>query len=171
MTPATPIHGPGLQLSPCVIVLTGPTHAKLVSLTSPCCSGWPCPMNTLKVGVFSSWLASRDLGTTRSSYLAWVGPVIVLIACSSTPVCNRHRATRCLGPSSAAQCPSALGVCCRSPPALCPLATTAITAVVIQAPLLPSSTEVIMPYTCPEDVVDLPVLFYNPPYHHKIYWL
>ena len=27
---------------------TGPTHAKLVSLTSPCCSGWPCPMNTLK---------------------------------------------------------------------------------------------------------------------------
>ena len=27
---------------------TGPTHAKLVSLTSPCCSDWPCPMNTLK---------------------------------------------------------------------------------------------------------------------------
>ena len=27
---------------------TGPTHAKLVSLTSPCCSRWPCPMNTLK---------------------------------------------------------------------------------------------------------------------------
>ena len=23
-----------------------------------------------------SWLASRDLGTTRSSYLAWVGPVL-----------------------------------------------------------------------------------------------
>ena len=31
-----------------VIWGTGPTHAKLVSLTSPCCSGWPCPMNTLK---------------------------------------------------------------------------------------------------------------------------
>ena len=29
-------------------LLTGPTHAKLVSLTSPCCSGWPAPMNTLK---------------------------------------------------------------------------------------------------------------------------
>ena len=29
-------------------------------------------------GVFSSWLASRDLGTTRSSYLAWVGPVVRL---------------------------------------------------------------------------------------------
>ena len=27
-------------------------------------------------GVFSSWLASRDLGTARSSYLAWVGPVV-----------------------------------------------------------------------------------------------
>ena len=26
--------------------LTGLTHAKLVSLTSPCCSGWPAPMNT-----------------------------------------------------------------------------------------------------------------------------
>ena len=26
--------------------------------------------------VFSSWLASRDLGTARSSYLAWVGPVM-----------------------------------------------------------------------------------------------
>ena len=25
---------------------TGLTHAKLVSLTSPCCSGWPAPMNT-----------------------------------------------------------------------------------------------------------------------------
>ena len=24
---------------------TGLTHAKLVSLTSPCCSGWPAPMN------------------------------------------------------------------------------------------------------------------------------
>ena len=24
----------------------GLTHAKLVSLTSPCCSGWPAPMNT-----------------------------------------------------------------------------------------------------------------------------
>ena len=31
-----------------VVTITGPTHAKLVSLTSPCCSGWPCPMNTLK---------------------------------------------------------------------------------------------------------------------------
>ena len=28
-------------------------------------------------GVFSSWLASRDLGTMRSSYLAWVGPVVL----------------------------------------------------------------------------------------------
>ena len=28
--------------------------------------------------VFSSWLASRDLGTTRSSYLAWVGSVIMM---------------------------------------------------------------------------------------------
>ena len=28
--------------------------------------------------VFSSRLASRDLGTTRSSYLAWVGPVVPL---------------------------------------------------------------------------------------------
>ena len=27
-------------------------------------------------GVFSSWLASRHLGTARSSYLAWVGPVV-----------------------------------------------------------------------------------------------
>ena len=31
-----------------IVFITGPTHAKLVSLTSPCCSGWPCPMNTLK---------------------------------------------------------------------------------------------------------------------------
>ena len=31
-----------------VLVTTGPTHAKLVSLTSPRCSGWPAPMNTLK---------------------------------------------------------------------------------------------------------------------------
>ena len=29
-------------------------------------------------GIYSSWLASRDLGTTRSSYLAWVGPVLPL---------------------------------------------------------------------------------------------
>ena len=28
-------------------------------------------------GIYSSWLASRDLGTTRSSYLAWVGPVML----------------------------------------------------------------------------------------------
>ena len=28
-------------------------------------------------GVFSSWLASRDLGTARPSYLAWVGPVVL----------------------------------------------------------------------------------------------
>ena len=27
-------------------VITGLTHAKLVSLTSPCCSGWPARMNT-----------------------------------------------------------------------------------------------------------------------------
>ena len=30
------------------LVATGLTHAKLVSLTSPCCSGWLAPMNTLK---------------------------------------------------------------------------------------------------------------------------
>ena len=30
----------------------------------------------LALRVFSSWLASRDLGTARSSYLAWVGPVV-----------------------------------------------------------------------------------------------
>ena len=30
----------------CTLVTTGLTHAKLVSLTSPCCSGWPAPMNT-----------------------------------------------------------------------------------------------------------------------------
>ena len=41
-----------------------PAHPPLLS--SHC---WPW-------GVFSSWLASRDLGTTRSSYLAWMGPVI-----------------------------------------------------------------------------------------------
>ena len=28
-------------------------------------------------GVFSSWLASRDLGTARSSYLEWVRPVVL----------------------------------------------------------------------------------------------
>ena len=27
-------------------------------------------------GIFSSWLASRDLDTARSSYLAWVGPMV-----------------------------------------------------------------------------------------------
>ena len=27
-------------------------------------------------GVFGSWLASRNLSTARSSYLAWVGPVL-----------------------------------------------------------------------------------------------
>ena len=27
-------------------------------------------------GVFSQWLASRDIGTARSSYLAWVEPVV-----------------------------------------------------------------------------------------------
>ena len=29
-----------------MVCSTGLTHAKLVSLTSPCCSGWPAPMNT-----------------------------------------------------------------------------------------------------------------------------
>ena len=29
-----------------MIPITGLTHAKLVSLTSLCCSGWPTPMNT-----------------------------------------------------------------------------------------------------------------------------
>ena len=29
-----------------VVWPTGLSHAKLVSLTSPCCSGWPAPMNT-----------------------------------------------------------------------------------------------------------------------------
>ena len=36
------------QYARVTLYTTGPTHAKLVSLTSPCCSGWPCPMNTLK---------------------------------------------------------------------------------------------------------------------------
>ena len=40
-------------------------------------------------GIYSSWLASRDLGTTRSSYLAWVGPVLVTFwswpACLTSP--------------------------------------------------------------------------------------
>ena len=29
-----------------MVCATGLTQAKLVSLTSPCCSGWPAPMNT-----------------------------------------------------------------------------------------------------------------------------
>ena len=29
-----------------ICIATGLTHAKLMSLTSPCCSGWPAPMNT-----------------------------------------------------------------------------------------------------------------------------
>ena len=37
-------------------------------------------------GVFSSWLASRDLGTTRSSYLAWVGPVDTAAGIKLTPL-------------------------------------------------------------------------------------
>ena len=47
---------------------TGLTHAKLVSLTSPCCSGWLAPMNTLKANNgqhssdgcadFNAWLES-----------------------------------------------------------------------------------------------------------------
>ena len=41
-------------------MITGLTHTKLVSLTSPCCSGWAAPMNNPR-GLFSSWLASRDL--------------------------------------------------------------------------------------------------------------
>ena len=35
-----------LSVRPFVVPSTGLTHAKLVSLTSPCCSGWPAPMNT-----------------------------------------------------------------------------------------------------------------------------
>ena len=52
------------------LLLTGLTHAKLVSLTSPCCSGWLAPMNTLKANNgqqssdgcadFNAWL-QRDL--------------------------------------------------------------------------------------------------------------
>ena len=38
-------------------------------------------------GVFSSWLASRDLGTARSSYLAWVGPVLSTRRCTARSVC------------------------------------------------------------------------------------
>ena len=33
-------------------------------------------------GIFRSWLASRDLGTTRPSYLAWVGPVLKTHNCA-----------------------------------------------------------------------------------------
>ena len=39
---------PAVGLCMGTVKSTGPTHAKLVSLTSPCCSRWPCPMNTLK---------------------------------------------------------------------------------------------------------------------------
>ena len=50
------------------IQTTGLTHAKLVSLTSPCCCGWPAPMNTPQgqqrelsrdgCADFSAWLES-----------------------------------------------------------------------------------------------------------------
>ena len=44
--------------------------------------------------VFSSWLASRDLGTTRSSYLAWVGPVVPTVVNGvSKPLCCRFNLT------------------------------------------------------------------------------
>ena len=52
----------------CRVRITGLTHAKLVSLTSPCCSGWLAPMNTLKANNgqhssdgcadFNAWLES-----------------------------------------------------------------------------------------------------------------
>ena len=38
-----------------VIWVTGLTHAKLVSLTSPCCSGWPAPFH---MSQFNAWLES-----------------------------------------------------------------------------------------------------------------
>ena len=49
------------------ISTTGPTHAKLVSLTSPCCSGWPAPMNTLKANRFriGMLLTARRLETLQ----------------------------------------------------------------------------------------------------------
>ena len=39
-------------------------------------------------GIYSSWLASRDLGTTRSSYLAWVGPVLIMFYTIDCDVIN-----------------------------------------------------------------------------------
>ena len=42
--PLLPVYGEEWS----IVISTAPPHAKLVSLTSPCCSGWPAPMNTLK---------------------------------------------------------------------------------------------------------------------------
>ena len=52
---------------------TGLTHAKLVSLTSPCCGGWPAPMNTLQG-------QQRELSSDGcTDFNAWLGSDLVLI--------------------------------------------------------------------------------------------
>ena len=52
---------------------TGLTHAKLVSLTSPCCSGWPAPMNTPQG-------QQRELSSdVCADFNAWLESDLVLI--------------------------------------------------------------------------------------------
>ena len=51
----------------------GFTHAKLVSLTSPCCRGWPAPMNTPQG-------QQHELGSDRcADFNAWSESDLVLI--------------------------------------------------------------------------------------------
>ena len=51
---------------------TGPTHAKLVSLTSPCCSRWPCPMNTLKEEYTAhDWRAATSVQRAPVTWREW----------------------------------------------------------------------------------------------------
>ena len=56
-----------------MVCYTGLTHAKLVSLTSPCCSGWSAPMNT-------SQGQQRELSSDGcADFNAWLESDLVLI--------------------------------------------------------------------------------------------
>ena len=60
------------------VVVTGLTHAKLVSLTIPCCSGWPAPMNTPQG-------QQRELSSdVCADFNAWLESDLVLINFNST---------------------------------------------------------------------------------------
>ena len=55
-----------------LVYTTGPTHANLVSLTSPCCSGWPAPMNTpLEEYSAHDWRAATSVQRAPVTWREW----------------------------------------------------------------------------------------------------